>query len=472
MWAIQVALARAILRDTPFLILDEAVSALDSVTRSSVMKSVMECRKNSTTVIITHDISQIPFGDMVYFFEDGVVAESGTQSELADNGDGHLRKFLQTYKASMDGCGSTPDVDNYEDGGSRENPIPVPFSRVETGSSERSNTGAQGSYSDSIKIPVWPLEIPNHHCDSLDHTTVILSPNPKEFNLIAPQCKYPFTVWPLCLLLEKQKIDQLGLYLILRTVWPSLTANYRLALILGIIATLVHSIATPVFSFALSRLLPSFISPDTQANDFKIWGCTIISTATIDGVACYTMLYCLGSVSQEWVDYHRNRAYQHILRQPLQWFEDPHNEGGGISQDLEKHAEQMKELVSRYAGNGLVGAVMLVVATIWCFILCWKFTLPVVVTLVMLSPLEHILQTATDSCEEKYNSAVVESGNVLQEAIENVSTVKMLHLDGYFRVKYQKAVNRAFQTGLKRCLWAGCAFGLTESFMPWALGML
>ncbi|RPB22579.1 P-loop containing nucleoside triphosphate hydrolase protein [Terfezia boudieri ATCC MYA-4762] len=471
----RVVLARAILRDTPFLILDEAVSAMDSVTRSKIIESIIEWRKDRTTVIITHDISQIPFGDMVYFIEDGVVAESGLRLELEDKGDGYFQKFVQTFKASMRTCESTPEdyrSDDYEYGFSRGKPIIGFSSGVETGSSERPNPGAHGQYPHRRKIPAWPPEIPNHQFDSPDYTTGIISTNSKESSLIPPQCESIFAIWPLCLLFKKQKSDQLDLYQIFLTVWSSLTQKYRLVLILGIIATFVHAIATPVFSFALSRLLASFVSPDTQAHEFKFWEFVASSTAIVDGVAYYTMLYCLAIVSQEWVDYHRNAAYRHILKQPLEWFEDPNNEGGGISQDLEKHAEQMKEFVSRFTGNGLVGVVMLVVAAIWCLILCWRFTLLVAVILAALSPLEHLFQRAADSCEEKYNSAVVESGNVLQEAIENVSTVKMLQLDGYFRVKYQKAVNRAFKTGLKRCLWGGCAFGMAESFMPWALALI
>lgn len=464
---LQVVLARAVLRDTPFLILDEAVSALDSTTRSRVMESITEWREDRTTVIITHDISQIPFDDMVYFIEDGVVVESGLRLELEDKRDGYLQKFLQTFEASLRNCRSTQEdyksEYDLEYGGSRGKPTTGFSSGVEMGSLERSNPEAQGQNPHRRKMAAWSPEIP-------DNTVVTIFTDPKEFSIIPPQRKFPFTIWPLCVLFRKRKSDRLGLYGVLLTIWPSLTAKYRLVLILGIIAAFVHAIATPIFSFALSKLLASFISPDTQAHGFKFWEFSVLVIATADGTAYYTMLYCLASVSQEWVDYHRNEAYRHILKQPLKWFEDPNNGGGGISQDLEKHAEQMKELVSRYAGNGLVGVVMLVVAAIWCLILCWRFTLLVSVILAVLSPLERLFQRAADNYEEKYNSAVVESGNVLREAIENVSTVKMLQLDGFFRGKSQKAINQAFKTGLKRCFWGGCAFGMAESFMPWALG--
>jgi len=433
----------------------------------------MEWRKDRTTVIITHDISQIPFDGMVYFIDDGVVVESGLRLELEDKEDGYLRKFLQTFKASLRSRGSTPEDYGLEYdfgyGGSRRKSTAGFSSGVEMVSPERPNSEAQGQHPQRRKMSAWSPEIPSHRFHSLDHTITIS--DSKEFSLVPPQRKFPFAIWPLCRQFREQKSDQLSLYGAFLTVWPSLTTKYRLVLVFGVVAALLHAIATPIFSSALSKLLGTFISPDTEAQEFKFWEFTVLATAIVDGAAYCTMLYCLASVSQEWVDYHRNEAYRHILKQPLELFEDPKNGGDGISQDLEKHAEQMKELVSRYASNGLVGVVMLVVAAVWCLVLCWKFTLLVTVILVALSPLEQLFQRAADNCEEKYNSAVVESGGVLREAVENVSTVKMLHLDGYFRVKYQKAVNQAFKTGLRRCLWGGCAFGMAESFMPWALGI-
>lgn len=78
----RVALARARLRNTPILILDEATSALDHISKSQVMEAIREWRQDKTTIIITHDMSQILKKDYAYVLEDGVIVQEGFREGL------------------------------------------------------------------------------------------------------------------------------------------------------------------------------------------------------------------------------------------------------------------------------------------------------------------------------------------------------------------------------------------------------
>ena len=78
----RVAIARARLRDTPILILDEPTSALDSTNRVAVMKAIRKWRSGKTTIIITHDMSQITDEDFVYILENGTIVQSGYKETL------------------------------------------------------------------------------------------------------------------------------------------------------------------------------------------------------------------------------------------------------------------------------------------------------------------------------------------------------------------------------------------------------
>ena len=82
------------MRDTEILILDEATSNLDYKTRSSVMKSIHKWRKGKTTIIITHDITQIKPENFVYILENGRLAQSGVRSSL-EGEHGLFRSFLR-----------------------------------------------------------------------------------------------------------------------------------------------------------------------------------------------------------------------------------------------------------------------------------------------------------------------------------------------------------------------------------------
>ena len=82
----RIAIARARLRDTPILILDESTSALDYISRTSVMNAIRRWRRGKTTVVISHDMGQIKDGDFVYVLDKGRVVEEGYRHSLAGPG--------------------------------------------------------------------------------------------------------------------------------------------------------------------------------------------------------------------------------------------------------------------------------------------------------------------------------------------------------------------------------------------------
>jgi ATP-binding cassette subfamily B (MDR/TAP) protein 1 len=78
----RVALARARIRDSPVLILDESTSALDYITRTAILQSIREWRKGKTTIVITHDISQIQSDEFLYLMENARIVQEGYRKEL------------------------------------------------------------------------------------------------------------------------------------------------------------------------------------------------------------------------------------------------------------------------------------------------------------------------------------------------------------------------------------------------------
>ena len=75
------AIARALLKDAPILILDDALSAVDADTEEQILRNLRENRKGKTTMIIAHRISTIQSADHILVLDDGQVAEYGTHEE-------------------------------------------------------------------------------------------------------------------------------------------------------------------------------------------------------------------------------------------------------------------------------------------------------------------------------------------------------------------------------------------------------
>lgn len=83
----RIGIARAFLRNSPFLLLDEPTSALDLKTESDLMSTLKHLMQKPTTLIITHRLSTIHHADCIHVLEHGKIVESGTGPELlARNG--------------------------------------------------------------------------------------------------------------------------------------------------------------------------------------------------------------------------------------------------------------------------------------------------------------------------------------------------------------------------------------------------
>jgi ATP-binding cassette, subfamily B, bacterial len=78
----RLAIARAILKDPPILILDEATSAVDNETEAAIQKSLQVITKNRTTIAIAHRLSTIRYAHCIYVMEQGQIVEQGTHEEL------------------------------------------------------------------------------------------------------------------------------------------------------------------------------------------------------------------------------------------------------------------------------------------------------------------------------------------------------------------------------------------------------
>jgi len=78
----RIAIARAILKDAPLLILDEATSAVDNETEAALQRSISKISQDRTTIIVAHRLSTVRNADSIVVFENGSLIEQGTHDDL------------------------------------------------------------------------------------------------------------------------------------------------------------------------------------------------------------------------------------------------------------------------------------------------------------------------------------------------------------------------------------------------------
>jgi len=81
----RISIARAVLKNSPIILLDEATSSLDAVSEEKVQNAVMNLTKNKTTLVIAHRLSTIIRADKIIVISQGKITDIGTHKELLQN---------------------------------------------------------------------------------------------------------------------------------------------------------------------------------------------------------------------------------------------------------------------------------------------------------------------------------------------------------------------------------------------------
>lgn len=535
----RVAIARARLRDTPILILDEATSALDPMTRSLVMDAIREWRTGRTTIIITHDISQILKDDYVYVLSKGVIVQEGYRYALERSDGGPFKSFLPrklgtwisqpepkevpiscTRSIESTRSSSRTSVISHDSMDFSFEPrlrfIPSVFGATEEGT-RRPSLGAQRRASFGLISPLSPmiyaggmtshgrssvLNVSRHTGPIRTLEPALLSPNRememveltgrtaalKRSNTARQVHQVPETSPPgptrvarqgrIKAILPKRKRELTKaekdrrispISKILATVWPTLPWPKRVFLVFGFVCAFIHAAATPTFSWVFSKLLATFFVPDGRSEALT-WSLSVLGVAVGDALASYLMHYLLEVCGQAWVDTLRIEALKRILDQPRAWFDRDKNSISRLTECLDRNAEEMRNLLGRFAGFVFVAVTMMLMAVIWSLALSWKLTLVGLASAPLLYALTRGFEAVSGNWEGKSNDAGEAASSIFTETFINIRTVRALTLEGYFHKKYAKATNKAIKVGLRRSALSGLFFGLSDSGIIFVTG--
>ncbi|CAG8956747.1 hypothetical protein HYFRA_00012291, partial [Hymenoscyphus fraxineus] len=574
----RIALARARLRDSPILILDESTSALDQTSREKVMKNLREWRKGKTTIIITHDIAQIDDKDYVYVVERGSVVQEGLRKKLAADIAGKFYSYVPQNAvhtpASAVNFGHdyfdrpvneeprraseplSPTVESFEASIREENKHKNRISALLGMSEAKSQSLLQGSnfqkksnrYSwgmgvtqvnnlradelwqsssrpvssvftsnilEPVQEPFTPVEgamdvhvpeaprsqtppspsptrkemqdleqlvasLPTHRKSSSSEThflkrryssvakAAMIPPTPSVHNIpdVKDETQHGDFIRLKDIKASRSLNDeplQKPLKAILATVWTTLAWRDKTILVFGFVMAFALAAATPAFAFLFGQLLATYYTTVNQEYLAMKWSLTLLGIACVNGFSAFSTHYALEHAGEAWVNSLRVEALKRILSQPKSWFEKPENNAGKLNECLDRNAEEMRNIVGRFAGPVFTAVWLIVISIIWAFIISWKLTLLFLACGPPMLVATRVFDFVSSKWEGKSEVAAQKTSAVFTETFSKIRVVRSLGLESWFLGKQKKATEVAYKTGVLRAVYSGLFYGVTDT---------
>ena len=258
---------------------------------------------------------------------------------------------------------------------------------------------------------------------------------------------------------------------VLGTIWPRLTWKRRLMLLFGFGFALINAVSTPMFSWVFSKLIETFYERNGSQEALK-WSLAILGVALTDAIASYFMHYLLEVCGQAWVDSLRTAAVERIIDQPRSWFDRDKNNTSSLTDCLDRNAEEMRNLLGRFAGFTSVAVTMMIIAITWSLVVSWKLTLVGLSTAPFVYAVTRGYEVVSGRWEGKSNEAGEAAASIFAETFNNIRTVRTLTLEGYFHKKHANATKNALKVGIMRAAYSGLFFGISDSIVIFITGIV
>lgn len=412
----RIAIARAKISDTPILILDEALNALDIKNKQLLFQNIKEWRKGKTTIIITHEFDQISDDDYVILMENGNVKNKGYMFELS-----HEDLILQ----DRSGLSNKSYVD----------------SRCRSKFYKEKATSNNSLIYHYLKNPAVLKDLEKH-----------------------PQIRHP---------LGERPMELLSVVSILN--YCKKTIDNKVLIIIGIILSVIGGAASPVFSYCFSKILVTMVNASIGMNinrELITWSCIVAGISVGSGVIHYLSLFTMSFASEKWIVNLRKLVFKKLNEQELSYFDSKTTKPSELTALLMNDARDLRSLVSEFViiASNLIA--MLSIGIIWSIATGWKLALVGVAFVPLILMITHAYSFVLELSENNYKTKVAILENYNHEIVSGIKLIKTLNLKNFFINEFVLKLNEVNNVGSVRAVCTGFGISLSDLCTSLATGTI